>query len=675
MQDAVLHICKEATSTFWTLNPTDGNAGSTGLQPPLGLSDLPTAAEAQLAACLALNPLSAAVLASHGANLSALFELVMSDEGQQHALLQALLPARSLQLLQVQASAVAERIQQQRQQEQDELLQQSPGGQQHQQQGPGQQAAYQGAPQAQQQQQQYMADAPDARNQYGSSYQHPARFDAQQSADQQQYGDTDAGMWAAPGAQQYSQQYSGMPAQQSPWQQQPHAPGQMPGGPAGRCMDPMQDQEMHMPHSEAWQDAGQYQHMQQDPWADSPGTGPRAVHRGQQEMQHRQQHGARAGPEYMPATGFDPSAVLDDFLSSRSPAGAAPAGNQGAGYGRPTGMAAGRPGMPTGSYKALHQQHSRAGQMNRGQGQSAAPGRHQQQWAGAVGGAYAPQPQRPVRQAGMRRGPDAVYSPAPWAAADDDAAGLDRFGVAASSADFLQVTHEDAFADAGEGAEPWEQLDAGPGFDLGGMQGGWQGQQRSRQVHGRGGRMPMRQAEEVPAQQFEPMFKDEGDLFDQQRAMNVRRAGRQQQGQAGAYVTERGLPQRGASRGGMFAATPDNMQGFEDDGYLFGSEPASRQAPGARHTAAAAAAGAGMQARRPHPMAGGAAGYCGRGQTGHRGFGGPSSSNTSGLSVPAFMPHHNPSKQLKYRMPAAAGGGVKRKKGGEGGLQTKLCWG
>jgi hypothetical protein len=52
----------------------------------------------------------------------------------------------------------------------------------------------------------------------------------------------------------------------------------------------------------------------------------------------------------------------------------------------------------------------------------------------------------------------------------------------------------------------------------------------------------------------------------------------------------------------------------------------------------------------------------------------PAASNShSGLNVPAFMPHRNPSKQLKYRLPAAAGGGVgKRKKGG--GAQTKLCW-
>jgi hypothetical protein len=53
---------------------------------------------------------------------------------------------------------------------------------------------------------------------------------------------------------------------------------------------------------------------------------------------------------------------------------------------------------------------------------------------------------------------------------------------------------------------------------------------------------------------------------------------------------------------------------------------------------------------------------------------GPAASNSSGLSVPAFMAHHNPSKQLKYRLPVGAGV-AKRKKPGKGGLQSKLCWG
>jgi hypothetical protein len=40
------------------------------------------------------------------------------------------------------------------------------------------------------------------------------------------------------------------------------------------------------------------------------------------------------------------------------------------------------------------------------------------------------------------------------------------------------------------------------------------------------------------------------------------------------------------------------------------------------------------------------------------------------LSVPAFMAHRNPSKQLQYAKPAAGKG----KKGRTGMFQSKLCW-
>jgi hypothetical protein len=104
-------------------------------------------------------------------------------------------------------------------------------------------------------------------------------------------------------------------------------------------------------------------------------------------------------------------------------------------------------------------------------------------------------------------------------------------------------------------------------------------------------------------------------------------------------------------------------------------------APRRQHAAAAmAAAGGGRQQGGLFGSAGrvggGAAAAMGAVPRGSSGRQGPASS-TSSLFAPAFMPHRNPSKQLKYKLPGAVGQGgvVKRKKGGRGGGQTKLCWG
>jgi hypothetical protein len=132
--------------------------------------------------------------------------------------------------------------------------------------------------------------------------------------------------------------------------------------------------------------------------------------------------------------------------------------------------------------------------------------------------------------------------------------------------------------------------------------------------------------------------------------------------------------------GGMFAATPRGTrvaqpQDLQEDDAFFDSGPAHPQHSAARPPAAAAGY---KQGRRADASASDARGWASRGmqmQPVHRGFtGGPAASNSSGLSVPAFMPHHNPSKHLKYRPPVGAGV-AKRTKRGKGGLQSKLCWG
>jgi hypothetical protein len=160
-----------------------------------------------------------------------------------------------------------------------------------------------------------------------------------------------------------------------------------------------------------------------------------------------------------------------------------------------------------------------------------------------------------------------------------------------------------------------------------------------------------------------------------------------------------------ASRGGMFATgqhstlkSRGSMQGDYED--AFGDQqdmgvPGSAFAAPRHQQAAAAAVGGnrrygssrrqGQQggAPRGHSEAGGMFGASGRGfgvaamESAPRECSGPAGSATSSLFAPAFMPHRNPSKQLKYKLPGAVGQGgvVKRKKGGRGGGQTKLCWG
>lgn len=178
----------------------------------------------------------------------------------------------------------------------------------------------------------------------------------------------------------------------------------------------------------------------------------------------------------------------------------------------------------------------------------------------------------------------------------------------------------------------------------------------------------MRQGTVVPD---DPFLGDEDPaFFGGQPPWDVYGNGRQQRGQAPA--------QRAASTGGgMFAAAaaaPASLQHFEDTDGLF--DPAG---PASSRRAAAAGVG-GLQGVGKYSSGAGRSSNSRAVQQPRRdavGVARPAASNShsSGLNVPASMPHRNPSKQLKYRLPAAAAGGVvkKRKKGG--GAQTKLCWG
>jgi hypothetical protein len=111
---------------------------------------------------------------------------------------------------------------------------------------------------------------------------------------------------------------------------------------------------------------------------------------------------------------------------------------------------------------------------------------------------------------------------------------------------------------------------------------------------------------------------------------------------------------------GLDAVQPAPMQGTVSRGGMFAAA-ATRDAP--QHRGSRGGRGMGHMA-------------AGR-DVGGSGFAvsGPTSSNSSGLRALAFMPHHKPSKQLKYQLPAAQAGAVKRKRGPQAGFQTKLFWG
>jgi hypothetical protein len=415
-----------------------------------------------------------------------------------------------------------------------------------------------------------------------------------------------------------------------------------------------------------WQDEVQQQHMQGGHWGSLDYTGQQPPQRGQ-----RRQQGMREGGNacLSAETSLDPSAVLDDFLNSRLPA--APAGSRCLHSTR----------VPV-SRMRQNQQEQYSGAVPAAGGgwggTPAMPATHQPQWQqqqkykGEPPGVYAGQGGLDRRN-NMRLWGDAGVSQAPWAAADVDAAGFDGFEPGGRQTGFLQVLRDDA-CEVGADCVSWDEgLAQDCGFD--GMPGALGGMP----AYGRSGRGPVRQ----PQGPTEPFFFEGAADVDQSLPHSVPGIARPhaQPGQTGAFGVGRGPGQHTASRSGKFATAPQGMQDLEDDNDLFAAPLAPcRQAGQRRGAAAAVALGGGvgsMQGRRQYPGAVAAAGYVGRGASGKqpttRGFAVPTSSNTSSLSVPAFLPHHNPSKQLKYRAPtAAAAGVVKRKKGG---LQTKLCWG
>lgn len=669
MQDAVLHVCKAAPGSFWASStPPQGNNNSFSLQPPQGLTDLPCAAEVQLGSCSALNPLSAAVLASHGADLRSLFEVAVSDECAQHVLLQACLPARSLQLLQAQACAVAEHIQQQRQQqqaqhEQQDLLTLSPTDQQM---GPGLQ------------------------------YNHDDRMAAAAAA-------------AAAGHGYHAQQQPAMQPQQQQWQPHPGLDGfegaglspvdMQAGPPAGSYMRPqphhagMPHQQYHQQQQEQlWQqqDGGElhYQDQQQQQaqyfveepdgvlmrdmpdvdvgggWEDHDADGeqeqgeqlPQAYHRAQAQQQQRSAQPGMQGEQYgrdscLPALGVDPSSVLDSFLSSRG--AAEPAGRAGMGW------AGGVSPMPT-SYRGQQQQYSR--------GAAAGP-------AAAARGARHAAAQRYPQQQQQQHTPG-------------------MFGDAGSrgAADILEVRHDHA-ASPTEWDDQVDDMPPPAGVGWEGYGGGAQHRMQQQPQHRADPRLQpfMVQGGGSPDELQMGMMQQQ-----QQQHMpnrHMRRQPQQHQVHGGSVFAGRGRhpaavdeeeddemlmappPQR-AGAGGMFAAaaapTSRSRQrqtrhqavfDDDDDDTAFGAAAAAPAAAGGYRGPSAAPAAA-------------AAGFGGRGGMQSAGRKTTSSNNTSSLSVPAFMPHRKPSKQLKYTLPLAGAAGVsKRKKKGNGGLQTKLCWG
>jgi hypothetical protein len=102
LQDMAQAVCKSAASSFW-------NSSSSNIRKPPDVSDIPTAAEALLGCLQALNPLSAALLASQGLPLRVLIDrLVAAQPGD--PLLTLGVPAHSLRLLAAQLTAVHLRL-------------------------------------------------------------------------------------------------------------------------------------------------------------------------------------------------------------------------------------------------------------------------------------------------------------------------------------------------------------------------------------------------------------------------------------------------------------------------------------------------------------------------------------------------------------------------------------
>lgn len=728
LQDAVLHICQETVSNFWAsaaaTSSTTSSSNANTVQPPQGISDLPTPAEAQLATCCALNPLSAAVLASQGGTLQTLFQLAMSGEAAANPLLQVCLPERSLQLLQVQASALAACIEQHRKQQEEQLLQPSQEDdycQQQQQYGQQRQQQRQGAwhreeycttgPQDLRQQRMPGTAGDGSRAPAGPSrgaYQPPDQQQWQQEWQQHTAGAAGQRMQGAPGNWQQQRQ------QQQHWQQQPHllhstSKPDLQAAAAGGCgggrdiFDGMRD----LPSGPAlWQDPSgpdlpcqHTDHMQAEPqWLRDAAMGNAGLQPGgpdRQPLPVDQLQDTYVDEGLEASECVDPSRVLDDFLLNRrsSPRAAAAAGST-ARY------SSARP-MQQGAQRSSHwaQQHGpaaaaaaavRAGRTadeepvmmpRRHAGQQHRQphaGQHRQQvgWGEAHTNPHERYPEH-------GRAAMAEWE-APWAAAAAGAEDDEWMGYQAAcepeagGTDFLEAQQG---GEVGEGHGFWGQQQ--PGHQQ------WFDQGPANRQQGVHINQPYSRSSNMPA------WAEDGELsaprLQPQTGYQVRprHAHQQQQQQvAGMFQQPGGLdfgptgdpaPRHTASRGGMFAAAVRSLR--DDPGVGDGFAPgATASPPPARQQAYGVLGAAG---RRPTQRDAGFADGPPAGrefmlpaQRRHGGAAAPSSSNGSGLTAFAFMPHHNPSKQLKYKLPAAAGGVVKRNKGAKkGGFQTKLFWG
>lgn len=395
--------------------------------------------------------------------------------------------------------------------------------------------------------------------------------------------------------------------------------------------------------------------------------------------------------------GVDPSKVLDDFLLSRRSPRAAAAGGSRYSSARPM-----QPGAPRSSHWA--QQHgpaAAAAAVQAGRSGDVEPLMvpRRQHTGQQHSRPYAGQHKQQVGWGEAHTNPHECYPEhghaavadweAPWAAAagaaeDDEGMGYQaQWEPEAGGTDFLEVQHG---GEVGQGHGFWGQQQ--PGHQQWFDQGPPERQQgvHINQPYSRRSNMPSWAEDGVFVKPMQPQAGYQA---------RQRQAYPQQQQVAGMFQQPGGFdsgptgdpaPQHTASRGGMFAAAVRSLRDLHDDpnagdGFATG---AAASPPLARHQAFGVL-GAGAAGRRPAQRDAGFADGppAGRGsmlpaQRRPGGAAAPSSSNGSGsgLTAAAFMPHHNPSKQLKYKLPAAAAGVVKRKKAGrKGGFQTKLFWG